>query len=144
MDELIKAMKIAFASEFSYYLKAQFCHWNVVGPDFKEYHDLFGDIYEEVQDSIDPFAENIRKIGGFTPASYSRFSMLSEIEDEVEVKPAMSMMQELLNDGEKMVKVLKMVYDIAEQEGQNGLSNFLAERMDAHQKHNWMLTASLS
>ena len=37
MDELIKAMKIAFATEFSFYLKAHFYHWNVEGPDFQEY-----------------------------------------------------------------------------------------------------------
>jgi starvation-inducible DNA-binding protein len=66
-DELIKAMKIAFSSEFSYYLKAHFFHWNVEGPDFSQYHELFGKIYEEVYESIDPFAENIRKLGAYTP-----------------------------------------------------------------------------
>jgi starvation-inducible DNA-binding protein len=143
MDELIKAMKIALASEFSYYLKVYFYHWNVEGPDFKEYHDLFGGIYEEVFEAVDPFAENIRKLGGYTPGSFTRFSMLSQIDDETEIQPPMVMMQELLADGEKMVKLLKMVYDLAEANGQNGVSNFLAERMDAHQKHNWMLRATL-
>jgi DNA-binding ferritin-like protein len=41
-----------------------------------------------------------------------------------------------------MVKLLKMVYELAEQAGENGLSNFLAERMDAHRKHSWMLRAT--
>ena len=48
MDDLIKAMKIAFSSEFSYYLKAHFYHWNVEGADFSQYHKLFGKIYEEI------------------------------------------------------------------------------------------------
>jgi DNA-binding ferritin-like protein len=42
-----------------------------------------------------------------------------------------------------MLKVLKLVYDLAEQAGEHGFSNFLAERMDAHRKHGWFLTASL-
>jgi starvation-inducible DNA-binding protein len=63
MDELKKAMKIAFASEYSFALKAQNFHWNVEGPLFPQLHMLFGDIYEEVYESIDPFAENIRKLG---------------------------------------------------------------------------------
>lgn len=142
-EELIKAMKIAFASEFSYYLKAHYYHWNVEGANFKEYHDLFGVIYEEVYGSIDDFAENIRKLGAYTPGSYTRFSMLTQIDDETDVPPPIAMIEELLNDGEKIVKVFKMVYDRAEQAGEHGLSNFLAERMDAHRKHNWMLTASL-
>lgn len=142
-EELIKAMKIAFASEFSYYLKAHYYHWNVEGANFKEYHDLFGVIYEEVYGSIDDFAENIRKLGAYTPGSYTRFSMLTQIDDETDVPPPIAMIEELLNDGDKIVKVFKMVYDRAEQAGEHGLSNFLAERMDAHRKHNWMLTASL-
>jgi starvation-inducible DNA-binding protein len=143
MDELIKAMKIAFATEFSFYLKAHFYHWNVEGPDFQEYHSLFGGIYEEVYGSIDSFAENIRKLGSYTPGSYTRFSMLSQVTDEIEVQPAMAMIQELLADSDKTAKLFKMVYDLAEREGKHGISNFLAERMDAHDKHSWMLRASL-
>ena len=143
-EELIKAMKIAFATEYSFYLKAHFYHWNVEGADFSQYHTLFGGIYQEVYGSIDPFAENIRKLGSYTPGSYTRFSMLSQIDDELTVQPAMQMIQELLEDGEKTIKVLEMVYDLAEGARQFGISNFLAERIDAHQTHNWMLRATLS
>ena len=143
-EELIKAMKIAFATEYSFYLKAHFYHWNVEGADFAQYHTLFGGIYQEVYGSIDPFAENIRKLGSYTPGSYTRFSMLSQIDDELTVQPAMDMIRELLDDGEKILKVLDMVYDLAEGARQFGISNFLAERIDAHQKHNWMLRATLS
>jgi starvation-inducible DNA-binding protein len=143
-EELIKAMKIAFATEYSFYLKAHFYHWNVEGADFAQYHTLFGNIYEEVYGSIDPFAENIRKLGSYTPGSYTRFSMLSQIDDELTVQPAMDMIRELLDDGEKILKVLDMVYDLSEGARQFGISNFLAERIDAHQKHNWMLRATLS
>ena len=69
--------------------------------------------------------------------------MLTQIEDETDVLDQMSMINELLGDNEKMGKVLKMVYDLAEQHGEHGFSNFLAERMDAHRKHGWMLRASL-
>lgn len=143
MDELVKAMKIAFSSEFSYYLKAHFFHWNVEGPDFSQYHDLFGKIYEEVYGSIDDFAENIRKLGAYTPGSFTRFSILSQIEDEVKVPPKDIMVAELLQDGELMVDMLRKVFTIAESAGEHGISDFLAERMDAHQKHNWMLRSSL-
>lgn len=143
MDELIKALKIAFATEFSFYLKAHYFHWNVEGPNFKEYHDLFGGIYEEVYGNIDDFAENIRKLNAYTPGSYTRLSMLTQINDEMEIPAAEQMIAELLSDSEKAVKIFKMVYDIAEENGEHGLSNFLAERMDAHKKHSWMLRATL-
>ena len=143
MDELAKAMKIAFSTEFSFYLKSHFYHWNVEGPEFPQYHKLFGKINEEVYDSIDTFAENIRKLGTYTPGSYTRLSMLSQIEDELTVPPALDMINDLLNDSEKCIKIFKMVYDLSEREEEYGLSNFLAERIDAHKKHSWMLRATL-
>ena len=143
MDELVKAMKIAFSTEFSFYLKVHYYHWNVEGPNFAQYHKLFSKIYEEVYGSIDAFAENIRKLGSYTPGSYTRLSMLSQIEDELTVPQALDMINDLLGDSEKCIKIFKMVYDLAEREGEHGLSNFLAERMDSHKKHSWMLSATL-
>jgi starvation-inducible DNA-binding protein len=143
MEELQKAAKVAFASTFSFYLKAHNFHWNITGPDFLEYHELFGKIYEEVYGSIDNFAEKIRSLDTFVPASLDRFSMLTLIDDETDILDQDSMLMELYQDNQKMVKLLKMVYDVAEQVGENGFSNFLAERMDAHRKHGWMLKASM-
>ena len=143
MTTLAEAAKVAFASEFSFYLKAHNFHWNVEGHDFLEHHQLFGMIYEEVYGAIDDFAEKIRAIGSYMPGSYTRFSMLSQIEDETDILGPGLMLHTLYEDNEKMFVVLKMAYDLAEQAGEHGFSNFLAERMDAHRKHGWMLRASL-
>lgn len=143
MEALQKAAKIGFATEYSFVIKAQNFHWNVTGPLFEQYHALFGSIYEEAYSSIDSFAENIRKLGAYTPASFSKFSMLSQVEDENNVLPVEAMVAELLEDNEKMINVLKLVYQQSEQQGEYGFSNFLAERIDAHRKHGWMLKASL-
>jgi starvation-inducible DNA-binding protein len=143
MDELIKAAKIAFASEFAFYLKAHFFHWNVEGPMFPQLHDLFGKIYEEVYGNIDDFAEKIRSMDSYAPGSMSRLSMLTRIEDEETVPDDRTMAAELLADSDKMVKIFKMTFDIATHAGEDGFANFLAERMDAHRKHSWMLRATL-
>lgn len=144
MDKLQQAIKIAFASEFSFYLKAHNYHWNVTGPAFPQLHDLFGRIYEEVYGSIDTFAEEIRALGTFVPASYTRFSMLSAINDETDIPPADSMIRELLDDSERMAKILKISFDLATATGQDGLADFLAGRIDAHKKHSWMLRSTLA
>ena len=65
MDELKQALKQAFANSFAFYLKAHYFHWNVEGMLFSQFHDFFGNIYQEVYASIDPFAENIRKIDSY-------------------------------------------------------------------------------
>jgi starvation-inducible DNA-binding protein len=143
MDELQRALKIAFASEFAFYLKAQYFHWNVEGPNFPQLHDLFGKIYEEVYGSIDTFAEEIRATGTYTPGSFTRFSILSLVDDEVEILPAEAMLMELFEDSEKMAEMFRIVFNASEELGLHGLSDFLAGRQDAHKKHSWMLRSTL-
>lgn len=136
-------MRIAFASEYSFYLKAHNFHWNVEGPLFQQFHELFSGIYQEVYGSIDPFAENIRKLNAYTPGSFDRFNMLSKIDDENQVPTAEEMVKILLEDSDKMAVILKSVFDAAEAAGEHGLSDFIAGRQDAHRKHSWMLRATL-
>ena len=140
---LLNKLREAFASEFAFYLKAHFFHWNVESTDFSEYHELFGKIYEEVYGSIDDFAENIRKSNGYAPGSFGLLSSLSVIKGNDVIPEVKDMISELLEDSDKMANLLSEVYKIAEASNEFGLANFLADRQDAHKKHSWMLRASL-
>lgn len=143
MEELINALKVGLATSYAFQLKAHSFHWNVTGADFKQYHDLFGDIYEEVQGSIDPFAEEIRAMGAFAPGSFTRFSDLSMIQDETSIPDALSMVSRLLADARIVKTQLTTTFYLSEEMRQPGLSDFLAGRIDAMNKHIWMLAATL-
>jgi starvation-inducible DNA-binding protein len=143
MNELQQAARVAFATEFSFYLKAHEFHWNVEGIHFQEYHALFETIYTEVYGVIDEFAEKLRSLQVYAPGSLSKLSMLSRVEDENAIIDTGTMVAMLLEDSDKCCALFKIVYDVAEREGEHGFSNFLAERMDAHRKHSWMLRSSL-
>ena len=142
MDKFVNQLKIAFASQYAFAIKAQNFHWNVEGSDFYQLHQLFDTIYTEVYGAVDDFAENIRKIKAYTPASLERFSALTAISDEVEVLDPSAMVAELLRDSEKMQEIMKVLFTEAEARGENGLSNFLADRQDAFAKHAWFLRAT--
>ena len=142
MDKFTNQLKIAFASQYAFAIKAQNFHWNVEGSDFYQLHQLFETIYSEVYGAVDAFAENIRKIKAYTPASLERFSALTAISDEVEVLAPQAMVAELLRDAEKMQEIMKVLFTEAEARGENGLSNFLADRQDAFAKHAWFLRAT--
>ena len=144
MEKLIQAMKIAFATEFTFYLKAHAMHWNVQGVDFKQYHELFGLIYEEVYDSIDPFAENIRKLDSIVEVdNIAQNSLIQLPAGDENLADASTMVMMLLADNDKLVKLFAMIFKLAEELGEFGISNFLADRQDAHQKHGWMLRSSI-
>ena len=136
-------MLVAWTSTFSYYLKAHGFHWNLLDKDFPQYHGFFGDIYSEVYGSIDGFAERIRTLGAKVPGSLSSFKYLSVVEDQNSYPTKDEMLMELLSDNDKIIAVLNAAYDEAEKARKHGFSNFLADRLDAHAKHGWMLRATL-
>ena len=143
MDKFTNQLKIAFASQYAFAIKTQNYHWNVEGIDFYQKHKMFQKIYEEVYGAVDDFAENIRKIKAYTPASLYRFSALAAIDDEVEILEPQAMVAELLGDAEKMQEIMKLLFVEAEALGHHGLSNFLADRQDAFAKHAWFLRSTL-
>lgn len=143
MEELKLALKNAFATTYAFLVKSENFHWNVVGPNFVQYHELFGKIYDEVDDELDSFAERVRALRCYVPASFSQLSEHSQILDTLEILPPTEMVRTLYVDNGKVHAALMQAYQLAESEGEHGLSAFLSERIDAHRKHGWMLYSTM-
>lgn len=139
MEELQNRMKTVLATSFAFYLKAHNFHWNVEGVNFPQYHNFFGEIYEEVFESIDVIAEHIRALDCYAPGSFSRFKELSSITDELNFPSGIMMAKKLLDDNDKVIQDLTFAYTEAEKVKEIGLANFLQDRIDIHKKHGWML-----
>ena len=136
-------LKTLLATEYAFVIKTQYFHWNVEGPDFGQLHTFFNTIYEDVNEAIDPTAEFIRAIGEYTPGSFERFVDLSQITGQTKVPRARLMLQELLADNQTMLDLLNTTFRSAQNEHQEGVANFIAERIDAHGKWGWQLKSYL-
>lgn len=142
MDELVEKMKACLADTFVMYMKAHGYHWNVIGSDFPQYHDFFGDIYGELWAAVDDIAEQIRQLDAFAPGTLTRMVELSSISEDEKIPTASNMISNLIAANEKVLTCLKDAYRIADDKGVDGLANFLQDRMMAHTKHGWMLKAT--
>ena len=139
METLIEIMRKVLADTFAMYLKAHNYHWNVEGPNFPQYHDFFGKLYEELHGAVDPIAEEIRSLDAYAPGSFSRFMELTEIEDEMNVPMTREMVLKLLRDNDTVLNTLNVAFKLADQFDRQGLADFVAGRIDVHNKHAWML-----
>ena len=136
-------MKVLLGDTFALYIKAHGFHWNIEGPNFPQYHALFGTVYDEVYGSVDTLAEHIRQLDSYAPAGLKKFVELSTIKDEDQIPSAKGMLEALIRDNDAILKQVEAAYELSEKEKKRGLSNFLADRQAAHSKHRWQLTATL-
>lgn len=138
-DSLIDQAKKVLADTFVMYMKAHSYHWNVIGPDFPQLHDFFGNLYEELHDAIDPLAEHIRALDAFAPGTLVRMTELSTIKEDEKIPTPQNMIANLLDANEKVMNTLVEARNKADVLEMYGYVNFLEERIMVHSKHRWML-----
>jgi starvation-inducible DNA-binding protein len=142
-EELVNSLQKVLADTFAMYYKAHASHWNVEGPNFPQYHDFFADIYNELWTSVDEIAEKIRQLGGYTPSSLAELMSNSMVSENSGTMSAEEYISKLLDANNLVLASLLMSYKEAEAATEIGVSNFIHDRVMAHQKHGWMLKATL-
>jgi starvation-inducible DNA-binding protein len=115
----------------------------VEGRDFPQYHAFYDVFYNEVSDTLDKIAEYIRILDHYTPGSLQRYSELTIIQDQTKIPRAELMFQETLADTEKMIELVITMFDVATNERQQGIANFMAELQDLYGKKAWMVRSIL-
>lgn len=143
-SDLAQHLAKILGSVVAFQFLAQGYHWNVKGRDFYEFHEFFGDIYEDVQGSIDPMAENIRKLGYEAPYFLADFMDLSIVDGgQRQLGNATSMVQSLYIENMKLTEALEKAFNVASNCNEQGIADFLAGRIDMHKKWAWQLSAAL-
>jgi len=136
---LVSAMNSLLADNFAFYLKAHNYHWNIEGADFAQYHEFLGNLYEDAHGAVDNIAERIRTLKAYALGTMENFMSETSITEDSSVPGPMQMLQNITMDNETLIESLTRAYKAAEADGRVGLANFLQDRIDAHEKHGWML-----
>ena len=139
-----EALKVALANTFVMYFQAHSYHWNVEGAGFPQYHSFFGSLYDELFGAIDPIAEHIRALGEYAPISIMDVLEVGTVaEDDEKPSSIKEMLANLAEANERVIESLNIAFEAAESEKNQGIMNFLADRLDIHAKHGWQLKSSL-
>lgn len=143
MDELKTAIKVLLANTTVMYYKAHQFHWNIEGIEFTQFHEFFGDLYTDVYNSVDPIGELLRKLDDYAPVSLDDLFKYKTLQEETaRVELLSDILASLIKANDEVLASLNKVFTIANADKQQGICNFIADRIDTHQKHAWFLRAS--
>jgi starvation-inducible DNA-binding protein len=133
----------ALADTYALYLKTHGYHWNVRGPNFSSLHTLFMDQYTEQWQALDEIAERIRALGEFAPQSGGAFGNLTSIKDGDPELDWEAMVGDLKAGQETVIATLRDLLELADKAGDDVTVDLATQRLTAHEKHDWMLRATL-
>lgn len=143
MEKLLEVLKQLLADNIALGFKAQGYHWNVESDDFHQFHEFFGEIYEDFHGATDTYAEWIRMLKGYAPYRLTDFFDLSGVGEPIIVGDPEPMVADLYDEIERHIEDLKVAGGVANDVRENGLMDFLASRQTASQKFCWQLRASM-
>lgn len=126
---------------YGLYTKTHSFHWNVTGPMFDMLHKLFDVHYNELWIATDEIAERVRTLGEFVPAD---FATRTTITLSANVPTAESMIAELVEGHEAVIRSARKVLPLAQEAGDEVTVGLLTDRMAIHEKTAWMLRSLLA
>ena len=140
--ELVNALAVCLSDAVVLSLKIQGAHWNVMGPDFAQFHEFFQEIYDDVYGAVDPLAEDMRKLGAVAPSKLVEFARMTNVEDTEVGYTTIDLAKDIQIANFVVLENLKKTFKVAEMFDEEGIANLIAERIDMHSKWDWQLKAT--
>lgn len=140
--ELIDSFNKLLASYVALYYKTSAYHWNVTGINFYALHGLFQDIYEDANKQIDEVGEKLRTLKYYPTANLTKLlqnSVIQVKEDKFEVE---DMLKNTEIDCNLMADLCNSTLKLANELDEQGLVDYLGNRIDVHKKFSWMVRSS--
>ncbi len=123
---------------FRLYRETHLAHWNVQGPSFPQLHLLFDGQYNELWEALDGIAERLRTLGpAVDPKAF-------QSTPERAATDARVLLKRLADGHRSLSKKLHGLEVLATKAGDAATADLAVSRIHAHDKHAWMLEATLA
>lgn len=104
---------------------------------------MFEEQYKDLASAIDEIAERIRMLGSKAPGSWKTYAELTTIKDSNKNADSISMIHDLIDGQELIIKTLKKTIDEAQKIKDEVTIDMAVTRIVIHEKNSWMLKSSI-
>ncbi len=124
-----------------FYHKLQGFHWNVVGGDFFEVHEVTEKMYKMAAENIDEIAERIRIFGVLPEVRLQNYMKNAIIEQTDTDKSSQLMIFELIKDIQSLTESLLGTHESASANGDVGTALMVSEMIKELETFHWQLSS---
>jgi len=125
------------------YFKLHRFHWYVEGPFFYPLHEKYEELYDELTELFDEYAERLLSIGGKPASTMKEYLSLSKVSEEGNEVAPKAIFETLIKDYSHVVAALKEGVELAEGERDMATADMFIETIATFEKHLWMFKQSV-
>lgn len=143
MEKLHNLLNKQVANLAVFFTKLHHYHWFVTGKEFFTLHEKFEDLYNEVNELYDEFAERLLAIKGKPASTMKDYLRLTSLGESDEMDPDL-MVKEIVNDLKLMVIELKELTVLSQSLEDEQTADMAISTITSFEKHLWMFEAYLN
>lgn len=139
--EIVSELNTVLSSYQIFFHKLQNFHWNVVGGDFFDIHELTQEMYNTALEDIDDLAERVR-VFGRTPfyklTDYQKHSLVKESQFNLNAE---EMAKQITFDLQKLIETLIGLHEASSIHGDVGGTHMASKLIKKMETNHWKLSA---
>lgn len=133
------------ADLIAFYVKLKGFHWHISGSQFVQNHELIEEYATQTLDSIDVFAERVRKMGANTISSIGHVSSLQKLKENDDPSLSANEIFELLiEDNNYLIEKMREIRGVCDEHGDTATSAIIDTFIDEVEKRVWFLNQLMS
>jgi starvation-inducible DNA-binding protein len=143
-QQIFEILNQRLADSLDLKLQTKHAHWNVKGPDFIQFHELFDDLAPHFDEAADLIAERITALGGVANGTTRQAAAATSIpEYDLNAVEGLEHVKALSERLAKFANQLRGDIDRADELGDAGTTDLLTQISRQADKDLWFLEAHL-
>ena len=143
-SQVVENLNTLLASHMVNYQNLRGFHWMVEGKMFYAYHNLFENLYNEAAEQIDEIAERIRILGHRPLHSLNEFLDHTKVEVYTDISNGEEGLNKSIDALNILINIERDILESASESKDEGTVAMMSDLISSHEKHLWMLSASVS
>ena len=141
--KVIDGLNLMVADTYALMALTHLAHWNVEGSDFFPLHKAFQEQYENLFETVDEIAEQVRALDGYAIGGLATLAKVAQMNEFKSPMPQKDYVAALIVAHEKVVDDAVRVRDQAGSGGDLQTQDLMIKRLQWHEKTLWMLKSYL-
>ena len=136
---VVRDLQRQLANAFVLFSNYKHYHWQVFGPMFRDLHELFDQLANEVLGTIDPLAERVRMIGPDLLADPVEWTNIATVSVATPHASLRYMLEEADQNVLIVIREMRLAAFTAGEFRDPGTVDLFARFVQVHEKHEWWL-----